>query len=138
GSIDVDNSAAILYTEVRMAKISREIFTDIEKNTVPFVPNFDESRTEPTLLPSRIPNLLINGSNGIAVGMATSIPPHNLGEVVDATVLLIDNPNANLGQILEVMPGPDFPTGGVICGRSGIIQGFATGRSTLTLRARTH
>lgn len=130
--------AAMRYTEARLSAAAAEMLQDLDHDTVEFVPTYDQQRTEPVVLPSRFPNLLVNGSNGIAVGMATSIPPHNLSEVCDATILLIDNPNAGIGQIMEVMPGPDFPTGGVICGRSGIQQGYLTGRSTFTLRARTH
>ena len=138
GSLAGMPPAAMRYTEARLSQAAADMLQDLDNDTVDFAASYDQQRMEPVVLPSKFPNLLVNGSNGIAVGMATSIPPHNLGEVCDATVLLIDNPNANLGQILEVMPGPDFPTGGVICGRAGIIQGFATGRSTLTLRARTH
>jgi DNA gyrase subunit A len=130
--------AAMRYTEARLSAAAAEMLQDLDRDTVEFVATYDQQRTEPVVLPSRFPNLLVNGSNGIAVGMATSIPPHNLAEVCDATILLIDNPNASIGQIMEVMPGPDFPTGGVICGRSGIQQGYLTGRSTFTLRARTH
>lgn len=138
GSLAGMPPAAMRYTEARLAAAAADMLQDLDHDTVEFAPTYDQQRQEPVVLPSKFPNLLVNGSNGIAVGMATSIPPHNLGEVCDATVLLIDNPNANLGQILEVMPGPDFPTGGIICGRSGIIQGYSTGRSTVTLRARTH
>ncbi|MBM3969168.1 MAG: DNA gyrase subunit A [Planctomycetes bacterium] len=138
GSLAGMPPAAMRYTEARLAGPAADMLHDLDRDTVDFIPTYDQRNLEPVVLPAKFPNLLVNGSNGIAVGMATSIPPHNLGEVCDATVLLIDNPNANLGQILEVMQGPDFPTGGVICGRAGIIQGFATGRSTITLRARTH
>ncbi len=138
GSLAGMPPAAMRYTEARLSQAAGDMLQDLDSDTVDFISSYDQQRTEPVVLPAKFPNLLVNGSNGIAVGMATSIPPHNLGEVCDAAVLLIDNPHANLGQILAVMPGPDFPTGGVICGRSGIIQGFATGRSTLTLRARTH
>lgn len=134
GSIDGDNAAAFRYTEVRMAKIARELLADIEKNTVHFVPNFDESRTEPTLLPSRIPNLLINGSNGIAVGMATSIPPHNITEVVDACIEILKNPTVSDERIFELIPGPDFPTGGIICGRQGILKAYRTGHGHVIVR----
>ena len=137
GSLAGMPPAAMRYTEARLAGPAADMLHDLDRDTVDFIPTYDQRNMEPVVLPAKFPNLLVNGSNGIAVGMATSIPPHNLGEVCDATVLLIDNPNANLGQILEVMHGPDFPTGGIICGRAGIIQGFATGRSTLTLRART-
>ena len=134
GSIDGDNAAAMRYTEVRMARIARELLADIEKDTVPFVPNFDESRLEPTLLPSRIPNLLINGSTGIAVGMATSIPPHNLGEVVDACLEILKNSETTEERLFELVPGPDFPTGGIICGRGGILKGYRTGHGQVILR----
>ncbi|MFA5075424.1 MAG: DNA gyrase subunit A [Candidatus Babeliales bacterium] len=134
GSIDGDNAAAHRYTEVRMAKIAREILADIEKDTVLFVPNFDESRTEPTLLPSKIPNLLINGSTGIAVGMATSIPPHNLGEIIDACIALLKNPNLSEDELFRLVPAPDFPTGGIICGRSGIVKAYRTGHGNVILR----
>ena len=134
GSIDGDNAAAMRYTEVRMAKIARDLLTDIEKNTVLFIPNFDESTTEPTLLPSKVPNLLINGSTGIAVGMATSVPPHNLGEVVDACIELLNNPEMTENRLFELIPAPDFPTGGIICGRSGIVKAYRTGHGNLILR----
>lgn len=134
GSIDGDNAAAMRYTEVRMAKIAKELLADIEKDTVRFVPNFDESRTEPTLLPSKIPNLLINGSTGIAVGMATSIPPHNLTEVVTACIELLKNPQLTEDELFKLIPGPDFPTGGVICGRAGIVKAYRTGHGQLTMR----
>lgn len=134
GSIDGDNAAAMRYTEVRMAKIARELLADIEKETVRFVPNFDESRTEPTLLPSKIPNLLINGSTGIAVGMATSIPPHNLTEVVTACIELLRNPELSEDELFKIIPGPDFPTGGVICGRAGIVKAYRTGHGQLVMR----
>lgn len=138
GSLAGMPPAAMRYTEARLAGPAAEMLQDLDRDTVDFLPTYDQRNREPVVLPSKFPNLLVNGSNGIAVGMATSIPPHNLGEVCDAIVLLIDNPNAGLGQILDVLPGPDFPTGGVICGRAGIIQGYSTGRSTITLRARTH
>lgn len=134
GSIDGDNAAAMRYTEVRMAKIAREILSDIEKETVRFVPNFDESRTEPTLLPAKIPNLLINGSTGIAVGMATSVPPHNLTEVVNACIELLNNPELSEERLFELVPAPDFPTGGIICGRSGIVKAYRTGHGKAILR----
>lgn len=135
GSVDGDNAAAMRYTEVRMAKISQEILYDIEKDTVQFVPNFDESTVEPTVLPSRLPNLLINGTAGIAVGMATSVPPHNLGEVVEALVALLHNPELSDDQLFALIPAPDFPTGGIICGRAGIVKAYKTGRGGLILRA---
>lgn len=135
GSIDGDPPAAMRYTEARLSPIAEEMLADIEKNTVDFIPNYDNSTSEPKVLPTKIPNLLINGSQGIAVGMATSIPPHNLGEVVDALILLIDNPNASLDEIMEVLPGPDFPTGGIIVGVSGIKEAYATGKGKITVRA---
>ena len=137
GSVDGDPPAAYRYTEARMSKISLEMLTDIEKNTVDFMSNYDDRLKEPTVLPSRFPNLLVNGSSGIAVGMATEIPPHNLGETIDAVCTLIDNPDAELAEIMECMPGPDFPTGGIIMGRSGIRAAYATGRGKITVRART-
>ena len=137
GSVDGDPPAAYRYTEARMSKISTEMLTDIDKNTVDFMPNYDDRLQEPTVLPSRFPNLLVNGSSGIAVGMATNIPPHNLGEVVDAMCLLIDNPDAEVADLMECMPGPDFPTGAIIMGRSGIRAAYATGRGKIVLRAKT-
>ena len=136
GSVDGDPPAAMRYTEARLSRIASEILADLGRDTVDFFPNYDNTRTEPVPLPSRIPNLVINGSTGIAVGMATNIPPHNLGEVVDALVLLARDPETSLEQITEKIPGPDFPTGAVICGRSGIRQAYATGRGLLTVRAR--
>ncbi len=137
GSVDGDPPAAYRYTEARMSKISTEMLTDIEKKTVDFVPNYDDRLEEPTVLPSRFPNLLVNGSSGIAVGMATNIPPHNLGEVIDAIDLLIDNPEASVAEIMECIPGPDFPTGGIIMGRSGIKAAYSTGRGKIVVRAKT-
>ena len=134
GSVDGDNAAAMRYTEVRMAKIAQEILADIEKETVSFVPNFDESTVEPVVLPSRLPNLLINGVAGIAVGMATSIPPHNLGEIIDALLAMLKNEVITDEQLFEHIPGPDFPTGGIICGRAGIVKAYKTGRGNLILR----
>jgi DNA gyrase subunit A len=130
--------AAMRYTEARLSAAAAEMLRDLDKDTVEFVPTYDQRNTEPVVLPSRFPNLLVNGSTGIAVGMATSIPPHNLNEVCDAIVTVIDDPDCTIDDILEVMPGPDFPTGGVICGQMGIRQGYLQGRSTITLRARTH
>lgn len=130
--------AAQRYTEARLSAIASEMLHDIKRDTVDFVPTYDQRMTEPVVLPARFPNLLVNGSTGIAVGMATSVPPHNLGEVCNAVMMLIDNPDSTVDEILDVLPGPDFPTGGIICGRYGIRQGYMTGRSTLTLRARTH
>ena len=137
GSIDGDPPAAYRYTESRMSKISAEMLADIDKETVDFIPTFDDVLEEPSVLPSRFPNLLVNGSNGIAVGMATNIPPHNLGETIDAMCLLIDNPDAEVADIMECMPGPDFPTGGLIMGRSGIRAAYATGRGKIVVRAKT-
>ena len=137
GSIDGDPAAAYRYTESRMSKIASEMLADIDKETVDFMPTFDDVLEEPTVLPSRFPNLLVNGSNGIAVGMATNIPPHNLGETIDAMCMLIDNPEAELADIMECMPGPDFPTGGLIMGRSGIRAAYATGRGKIVVRAKT-
>lgn len=137
GSVDGDPPAAYRYTEARMSKISCEMLTDIDKKTVDFQPNFDDRLEEPTVLPSRFPNLLVNGSDGIAVGMATKIPPHNLGETIDAACALIENPDIDLAGLMEYMPGPDFPTGGIIMGRSGIRATYATGRGKITVRAKT-
>ncbi len=136
GSIDGDGAAAYRYTEARMAKLSMHMLTDIEKETVDFMPNFDESRKEPVVLPSRFPHLLVNGSNGIAVGMATNIPPHNLGEVIDGLVALIDNPEISIDELMEYIPGPDFPTGAQIMGVSGIRAAYHTGRGKLRVRAK--
>ena len=137
GSVDGDPPAAYRYTESRMSKISSEMLADIDKDTVDFMPTFDDVLTEPTVLPARFPNLLVNGSSGIAVGMATNIPPHNLGETIDAMCLLIDNPEAEIADLMECMPGPDFPTGGMIMGRSGIRAAYATGRGRIIVRAKT-
>ena len=137
GSVDGDPPAAYRYTESRMSKISLSLLTDIDKDTVDFMPNYDDRLQEPVVLPSRFPNLLVNGSTGIAVGMATNIPPHNLGETIDAAILLIDNPDATLDELMQKLKGPDFPNGGVIMGRSGIRAAYATGRGKITLRART-
>lgn len=137
GSVDGDPPAAYRYTEARMSKISCKMLTDIDKKTVDFQPNFDDRLEEPTVLPSRFPNLLVNGSDGIAVGMATKIPPHNLGETIDAACALIDNPDIDLAGLMDYMPGPDFPTGGIIMGRSGIRATYATGRGKITVRAKT-
>ena len=136
GSVDGDPPAAYRYTESKMSKISVEMLTDIDKETVDFIPNYDDSRKEPSVLPSRFPNLLVNGSTGIAVGMATNIPPHNLGEVIDAVCCVIDNPDASLEEIMEHIKGPDFPTAGIIMGKSGIRAAYATGRGKITVRAR--
>lgn len=138
GSVDGDPPAAMRYTEVRMGKIAVEMLRDIEKDTVDFIPNYDESLKEPTVLPAKVPALLINGSAGIAVGMATNIPPHNLGEVVDACVMLIDNPDATIDQLMTAIKGPDFPTGAKILGLSGIRQAYTTGRGVVKVRAKNH
>jgi DNA gyrase subunit A len=138
GSVDGDPPAAMRYTETRLAKIAHEMLADIDKDTVDFVPNFDESEREPVVLPTRIPNLLINGSAGIAVGMATNVPPHNLTEVVNALIMLIEQPETPIEKLMEVVTGPDFPTAGYIYGRSGIREAYTTGRGTITLRARAH
>ena len=136
GSVDGDMPAAMRYTEARIARIAEELLADIEKETVDFVPNFDETEQEPTVLPTRIPNLLVNGASGIAVGMATNIPPHNLREIIDATVLVMEKPEATLREILKLVPGPDFPTGGYIAGREGIEAAYKTGRGSFTMRAK--
>lgn len=137
GSVDGDNAAAMRYTEVRMEKITQEILADLDKNTVPFTPNFDESTTEPVILPSRLPNLLINGTSGIAVGMATSIPPHNLGEVIDGCLAFLENENITDDELIKLIPAPDFPTGGIICGRGGVLQAYRTGRGRALVRGVT-
>lgn len=137
GSVDGDSAAAMRYTEMKMAPIAQELLSDIEKETVDFVPNFDGSLKEPSVLPGKLPNLLVNGSSGIAVGMATNIPPHNLGEVVDALLIYIDQPDVSVKKLMRVMKAPDFPTGGLIYGRSGIEKAYETGRGKLILRART-
>lgn len=134
GSVDGDNAAAMRYTEVRMAKIAQEILADLDKETVLFVPNFDDSTVEPVVLPSKLPNLLVNGTSGIAVGMATSIPPHNLGEIIDACLALLHNENLSDEELFAFVPAPDFPTGGVICGRAGVVKAYKTGRGNVILR----
>lgn len=136
GSIDGDSAAAMRYTEVRMARIAEEMLADIEKDTVDFVPNYDESLKEPSVLPAKVPNLLINGSSGIAVGMATNIPPHNLGEVVDGLIMMIDNPQVTIHELMMAIKGPDFPTGALILGREGIRQAYMTGRGSVKIRAQ--
>jgi DNA gyrase subunit A len=136
GSIDGDEPAAMRYTEARLTRIAAEMLADLGRDTVDFVPNYDNTRSEPVVLPTRIPNLLVNGSSGIAVGMATNIPPHNLGEIVDALVLVARNPDASVEDVLEKLPGPDFPTGAQICGNAGIRQAYRSGRGLLTVRAR--
>ncbi|WP_120902262.1 DNA topoisomerase (ATP-hydrolyzing) subunit A [Helicobacter pylori] len=138
GSIDGDNAAAMRYTEARMTKASEEILRDIDKDTIDFVPNYDDTLKEPDILPSRLPNLLVNGANGIAVGMATSIPPHRMDEIIDALVHVLENPNAGLDEILEFVKGPDFPTGGIIYGKAGIIEAYKTGRGRVKVRAKVH
>jgi DNA gyrase subunit A len=136
GSLDGDNAAAYRYTEARLTRIATEMLADIEKETVQFVPNYDDSRQEPSVLPTRIPNLLLNGAEGIAVGMATKIPPHNLNELIDATIHLVQHPNATLADMMQIIKGPDFPTGGFIYGREGIKQAYETGRGVMQVRAR--
>lgn len=135
GSIDGDSAAAMRYTEARLDKPAMELLRDLDKETVDFQPNYDESLQEPVVLPARFPNLLVNGSSGIAVGMATNIPPHNLGEAIDATCVMLDNPDCTVDDLLKVMPGPDFPTGGIIMGRKGIREAYETGRGSLTIRS---
>ncbi|MDO4156712.1 MAG: DNA topoisomerase (ATP-hydrolyzing), partial [Oscillospiraceae bacterium] len=137
GSVDGDPPAAYRYTEARMSKIALEMLTDIQKETVPFVPNYDERLQEPAVLPSRYPNILVNGSTGIAVGMATNIPPHNLGEVIDGLILMMEQPDCSLEQLMQCIKGPDFPTGGIIMGLSGIRAAYGTGRGKITLRGKT-
>jgi len=138
GSVDGDAPAAMRYTEARMTKLDQEIIADLEKDTVEFAPNYDNSLSEPLVFPTKIPNLLINGSSGIAVGMATNIPPHNLVEVMDGLIAMIDDPNVTVNQLMELITGPDFPTGAYICGRSGIREAYETGRGSLLIRSKTH
>ncbi|MBN1437377.1 MAG: DNA gyrase subunit A [Sedimentisphaerales bacterium] len=138
GSIDDDPPAAMRYTEARMTAAATDLLADLNRDTVNFVPNYDETTTEPSVLPAKFPNLIVNGCTGIAVGMATSIPPHNPGEVCDALIKIIDDPDCGFRELMEIMPGPDFPTGGIICGRKGIVDGYTTGRGTITVRAKTH
>lgn len=138
GSIDGDSAAAMRYTEIRLAKIAHEILADIDQETVDFIPNYDGSEKEPALLPSRLPNLLVNGSSGIAVGMATNIPPHNLGEVVEGCLYCLKNPECSVDDLLDYIPAPDFPTGGIIYGMSGVREGYRTGRGRVVMRARAH
>ncbi len=138
GSVDGDSAAAMRYTEIRMAKISHQMLADLDKETVDFVDNYDGTQKIPAVLPTRLPNLLLNGSAGIAVGMATNIPPHNLGEVVSGCIALIDNPDISIDELMECIPGPDFPTGGIINGRAGILQAYRTGRGRIYVRARHH
>ena len=137
GSVDGDAPAAMRYTEVRMSRIAHELLADIDKETVDFTPNYDNSEQEPAVLPARIPNLLVNGSAGIAVGMATNIPPHNLNEIIDACIALIDDPNLSLADLMRLVPGPDFPTAGIINGAAEIVLAYKTGRGRLSVRART-
>jgi len=138
GSIDADPPAAMRYTEARMTQAAMDMLEDLKLDTVDFVPNYDETRQEPTVLPAKFPNLLVNGASGIAVGMATNLPPHNVGEVCDALLLMIDDPECGFKDILEKLPGPDFPTGGIICGRKGILDAYVTGRGHLRVRAKVH
>ena len=139
GSMDGDGAAAMRYTEARMSKIAMEMMKDINKNTVDFRPNYDQEEMEPVVLPSRFPNLLVNGAVGIAVGMATNIPPHNLNETIDAALAIMDNPEITVMDLMEnYIQGPDFPTGGIILGRAGIKQAYETGRGTVVVRAKTH
>jgi DNA gyrase subunit A len=137
GSVDGDSAAAMRYTEVRMARLTHDLLADIDKETVDFGPNYDESEQEPLVLPTRVPNLLVNGSAGIAVGMATNVPPHNMGEVIDATVALIDNPDLSIDELMQHVPGPDFPTAGIINGAAGIVQAYRSGRGRVLVRAKT-
>ena len=135
-SVDGDNAAAMRYTEARLTKLAEEMLQDIEKKTVKFVPNFDNTSKEPTVLPSKVPNLLINGSTGIAVGMATNIPPHNMSEIIDGVIKQIDNPNISVDELMQNIKGPDFPTGATICGKSGIISAYKTGRGKIIVRSK--
>ena len=138
GSVDGDAPAAYRYTECRLEKITAEMLADIDKETVDFVPNYDGKEQEPTVLPTRLPNLLVNGSSGIAVGMATNIPPHNLGEIVGACLALLENPELTVDDLIEHVPAPDFPTAGIIYGTEGVREGYRTGHGRVVLRARTH
>src|SRR3989442_482030 len=138
GSVDGDNAAAMRYTECRLQRITNELTADIDRETVDFAPNYDGKEQEPTVLPSRLPNLLVNGSSGIAVGMATNIPPHNLTEVADACLALLANPAITLDELIEIVPAPDFPTAGIIYGLGGVREGYRTGRGRVVIRARTH
>ncbi len=138
GSVDGDSAAAMRYTEVRMSRLAHELLSDLDKETVDFTPNYDESEWEPQVMPTRVPNLLVNGSSGIAVGMATNIPPHNLCEVIDATIALIDDPSLDVDGVMEYLPGPDFPTAGIINGALGIREAYNTGRGRIYVRARSH
>src|SRR5512142_1719322 len=138
GSVDGDNAAAMRYTECRLQKIADELTADIDKETVDFVPNYDGKEQEPAVLPSRLPNLLVNGSAGIAVGMATNIPPHNLRETITGCLALLANPEIALDELMEIIPAPDFPTAGIIYGLEGVHEGYRTGRGRVVIRARTH
>ena len=137
GSLDGDGAAAMRYTEARLSKLSGELLRDIDKNTIAFAPNFDDKELEPTVLPARYPNLLVNGAMGISAGYATNIPPHNLGEVIDATIYRIDNPNCRLETIMNIVKGPDFPTGGIIEGIDGIRSAYETGKGKIIVKAKT-
>lgn len=137
GSMDGDPAAAYRYTESRLEKVAEQLLVDIDKDTVDFVPNYANERNEPTVLPARFPNMLVNGAEGIAVGMATRIPPHNLGEVIDATLALIENPDLDSADLMEYIPAPDFPTGGIILGRSGARKAYLEGRGSIIIRAKT-
>src|SRR5205823_416605 len=137
GSIDGDNAAAYRYTESRLTRLAMELLQDIDRGTVDTTANFDDRLQEPTVLPSKVPNLLINGSTGIAVGMATNIPPHNLTEIISACIHLIDNPDTDVPALMQFVKGPDFPTGGFICGRQGIAEAYLSGRGRIVMRART-
>ena len=137
GSVDGDSPAAMRYTEIRMSKLAHTLLADLDKETVDFVPNYDETEFAPVVLPTRIPNLLINGSSGIAVGMATNIPPHNLTEILDATLALVANPDLTIEELMNYVPGPDFPTAGIINGRAGIVEAYRTGRGRISIRAKT-
>src|SRR5581483_4310197 len=138
GSLDDDPPAAMRYTECRLTRLATELLRDIDMDTVDFVPNYDESRRKPEVLPSRFPNLLVNGSTGIAVGMATNIPPHHLGETIDAVVHLIDKPDASVDDLMKHVRGPDFPTVAIVVGRSGVRDAYRTGRGRIVMRARAH
>ena len=138
GSVDGDSPAAMRYTEARMSKIAEETLADLDKNTVDFQPNFDESLTEPTVLPTRIPQLIINGSSGIAVGMATNMPPHNLSDTIDATIAYIDNNDISIDEFIEIIKAPDFPTGGIIYGYQGVREAFETGRGRIVVSGKAH
>ena len=138
GSMDGDPPAAMRYTEVRLTRAAHEMLDDIERETVDFRPNYDESVHEPEVLPARIPNLLVNGAGGIAVGMATNVPPHNLGEIVDACLAVLDDPDIGIDDLIDIVPGPDFPTGGIVLGRSGIRSAYHLGRGSVVMRGRTH